>query len=167
MSWLAPVLALVGTLIATLVGYYKFKKVNNQNRNSRYLSIKSQVLSELLDTLHYLELKSRNGDITADQLNSELIRLNKKFIMEYNFALDPQEKRWARDYIEGLVAIHIGMQNTSTEVYDWWASTAAQPIPIEVRGAFKRVEQADDGLKKSLRVAMKGKASGNSEVGPD
>ncbi|MDA3645960.1 hypothetical protein LZ318_15745 [Saccharopolyspora indica] len=158
MDWLTPTLTLVGTLAVASAGVYQFRKTVRRKADSQYASLKAQALTELLDKLHSLELQSRERKITLDQLDEELVQLNKKSITEYRFSLDAQEQQWARDYIEGLTAVHGELQSTATETYEWWETTMAHSIPPEILEGFTKLQKADNNLKKRLKQAMRSAA---------
>lgn len=157
-TWVGPVLALLGVVLATGAGYYQWRRTSKNRRQAAYHKRRAEILEALLAKLGELQLVSRRGTITPDELQAQARKLN-EFLIEHGTVLSDEDKVQARHYLQALVDIHASLDSAPVFKDETWAATLAEPTPetpgsawaTSVPASFQRLTSAERYLQEQIR----------------
>jgi hypothetical protein len=153
-TWLAPTLALVGTVVVAAVGYYQWRRNDKRRRAADFNKKRASVLRALVERLQKLQLLSRNRAGQSTNLASQAKGLN-EFLIENRLWIRPNEAQLARQYLEALIEISSAMESASSEDLDVFIGTAEGPYSDSVASEFRRLAKAEEELIDAVRAALR------------
>jgi len=98
---LGPVLALVGTLVAAVLGYRQWRKQQDLARYGGFLSERQAAYKDLWQELEAVHLYVR-GQVFNEEKFRKLVRAANTHIIRAGLHLDPGENKRAADYLTAL-----------------------------------------------------------------
>lgn len=128
MSWLAPLLGLCGVMITAGLGYLQWRRTVRRQRSTTLQQRRAATLEELSKKLRQLEIHSRRGTITNEELQAQIRPLN-EYVIESRSVLGSEDVGAARDFLDALIAIHREILEAPADARFEWANTG--PVTSE------------------------------------
>ena len=148
---IGPLLALIGTLLATLVGYRQWRKQEDSSRTAEFMGERDKTYQELWQKLEAVHISARVDKFEAEKFN-RLVQAVNIYAMERALYLDQSVKRQVNDYMTllrklGNLLEHIDATEAKEEAC---ATGAIAPAVLgRVKGlteAYTAVEQQRNSL---------------------
>jgi hypothetical protein len=94
----AALIALVGTVLAILVGYRQWKRQQQTTREGEFRFQKQQTYKELWEKLEDVHIRLRTGVVSSDEFRS-LIRDVNSYILKRGLYLEGDDQQLANQYL--------------------------------------------------------------------
>ena len=94
----ATLIALVGSVLAILVGYRQWKRQQQTTREGEFRSQKQQTYKELWEKLEDVHIRLRTGVVSSDEFRS-LIRDVNSYILKRGLYLEKEDQQLANQYL--------------------------------------------------------------------
>lgn len=152
MDWLAPTLGFLGGLVATGIGMYQWQRTATQRNRARYTTARGVALQQVLDALHELQIVSRRGTISVEELEKQEAGLNELLIRD-RAVLTVEDGRYATSYLISLTRIHQLIQDAPKPTRDGWSVTRDEIGGPDFTVLLAEIEKAETYLARELRLA--------------
>jgi hypothetical protein len=91
-------IALIGTVLAILVGYRQWKRQQQTTREGEFRSQKQQTYKELWEKLEDVHVRLRTGAVSSDEFHC-LIRDVNSYILKRGLYLERDDQQLANQYL--------------------------------------------------------------------
>ena len=154
-SWLAPALGFVGTVVVAALGYYQWRRTDKRRRAGDFNKTRAAILQTLVERLQQVQLFSRERAGQPADLDSQVKGLN-EFLIENRLWIEPNETQLARQYMEALAAINSAMLTASSEDVELFFATSPGGLySSSLAGEFHSLAKAEEALIKAVRATLR------------
>jgi DNA-binding helix-hairpin-helix protein with protein kinase domain len=153
-EWIAPFLGLLGTISATAVGLYQWRKTDRQRRTAKYANRRAEVMEALVQRLQQIQVLSRSEVISTDDMTAQTRGLD-HFLIENRLWLDEPDSALAREYLHSLNKIHEAIQGDFSRLGLRIGTMPEGVYGEDVARLFAQLGHAENKLVTRARRAMR------------
>src|SRR5690348_13101923 len=149
-------LALAGTLIATLFVYVQWRVSHRHTTREAYIAKRQAAYNELWDVLEATHVDLRLGKLNAQNF-TETVRTLNTFLLKQAPFIDQQDTRLARQYLDTLFRVDELIRDKGGEVWvrRWGDTEALGPPPDYERPAPELATAHDEALRLGFQLQEK------------
>jgi hypothetical protein len=150
-------IALVGTILAILVGIWQWRKQPSLQRSSQFVSDKQAAYKALWDKLEEAHVKLR-VDNPSPQAHKTLAQDVNSFILKQSLYLEPEDQKLANTYLQRLQDFDKYVQaSDNQQVKETWAITSEFPPEMsEAIKTYRDLETTRNQLLERCRKVLSG-----------
>jgi hypothetical protein len=149
-----PILALAGTLVVALLGFYQWRKQNWNPNRAANAAAQRAAYEELWQKLEKINLLLRKGGNQNPNLHAQIREVNKFFIAR-SLYFDDRVQNMVVEYVTALNTLREKVYaSDDSDVTAIWDSTLIRFPPTqdaEIASASKRVDELRGKLKKKIQ----------------
>lgn len=158
--------ALVGTVLTTIIAYRRWKREQEDARSGEYESQRQKAYSELWNMLVEVHIKLRVDAIDQPAFRT-LVQEVTAYLLKSSLWLDKEDRRLATEYLHALYHFKEGVFALESEAArQSWIHTGELPADVaKDHGPLKALEADVTALEETLIKRFKSVLSGKHKLG--